>query len=225
MNVVSAYREWSTIYDVNDNPTRDLEALVLKSIFSSSPSSSSFTFGRVLEVGAGTGKNTQYIGTSDHTISCLSIDISPEMIEIARSKLLPSSSNEKVSFHVANILDDEVHTTKKDSFDSVVFSLVLEHIENLSVVFRKLARCVAPGGCVYVCEYHPFKQYAGLKARFTVEDSGEEIECEAYVHNVSDYILAAQTNGFRLIDLQEHFDNDNRKSVPRLISIMFTKPC
>jgi len=52
MNVKEAYQEWSEQYDTNENKTRDLEAVALRSVLSS------IHFEKVLEFGCGTGKNT-----------------------------------------------------------------------------------------------------------------------------------------------------------------------
>jgi ubiquinone/menaquinone biosynthesis C-methylase UbiE len=52
MNVKQAYQEWSGQYDTNENKTRDLEAIALRSVLST------IKFQKVLEFGCGTGKNT-----------------------------------------------------------------------------------------------------------------------------------------------------------------------
>ena len=51
-------------------------------------------------------------------------------------------------------------------FDLVTFSLVLEHIEDLEPVLAKAANCMHSGATLYNGELHPYKQYAGSKARF-----------------------------------------------------------
>ncbi|HEY1024796.1 MAG TPA: class I SAM-dependent methyltransferase [Sphingobacteriaceae bacterium] len=55
MNTQSAYDLWSAQYDTNENKTRDLEGKALREVLSS------YSFNNVLEIGCGTGKNTQYL--------------------------------------------------------------------------------------------------------------------------------------------------------------------
>ena len=70
-------------------------------------------------------------------------------------------------------------------------------------------------------ELHPFKQYAGSKARYET-DSGTE-ELEVYTHHISDYIGSAENNGFELLGINEWFDTTPEKEIPRLISFVFKK--
>ncbi len=46
-----------------------------------------------------------------------------------------------------------------NSVDLVFGNLVLDHIENLDFFFREAARILRPGGNLFICELHPFKQY------------------------------------------------------------------
>ncbi|TAF54122.1 MAG: class I SAM-dependent methyltransferase, partial [Sphingobacteriia bacterium] len=87
------------------------------------------------------------------------------MLEKAREKI----STDHVHFVQADLTNDWTFTNGQ-VFDLAVFSLVLEHIEDLDTIFQKLAGCVAKGGHVYTGELHPFKQYAGSKARFENPD-------------------------------------------------------
>jgi len=66
---------------------------------------------------------------------------------------------------------------------------------------------------------HPFKQYAGSKARFETE-AGMNV-LEVYVHHTSEYLDCAKSNGFQLIELKEWFDEGKQKEIPRLISFIF----
>jgi hypothetical protein len=96
---------------------------------------------------------------------------------------------------------------------------VLEHIENLIPIFEKLSNCIKPNGYVYIGELHPFKQYAGSKARFD-NGSGEEV-VECYNHHISDSINAASKNGFELKLLNEHFDDNDKTTIPRILTLLF----
>ena len=207
MDIANAYNSWSVQYDTNDNKTRDLEALALKKLLSGK------TYKHCLEVGCGTGKNTQWLLTICDQITA--IDLSNGMLEIAKNKIL----SDKVHFIEADITKD--WTFAKNTYDLVTFSLMLEHIEDLHAVFQKLSIVTATGSHVYIGELHPFKQYAGSKARFETENGTEVLTC--FNHHVTDFIQAATASGYQLIQLEEQFDEGDRSQLPRILNLLFEK--
>lgn len=207
MDIANAYNSWSAQYDTNDNKTRDLEALALKKLLSEK------TYKHCLEVGCGTGKNTQWLLTICDQITA--IDLSNGMLEIAKNKI----QSERVNFIEADITKD--WTFAKNTYDLVTFSLMLEHIEDLHAVFQKLSIVTATGSHVYIGELHPFKQYAGSKARFETENGTEVLTC--FNHHVTDFIQAATASGYQLIQLEEQFDEGDRSQLPRILNLLFEK--
>jgi hypothetical protein len=87
------------------------------------------------------------------------------------------------------------------------------------LIFKKAATKLNPGGHVYVGELHPFKQYTGSKARFDTPEGQHVVTC--FTHHVSDFIDAANANGFSLVKMAEYFDGDDKNSVPRLLVLLF----
>ncbi len=207
MNVKEAYQEWSEQYDTNENKTRDLEAVALRSVLSS------IHFDKVLEFGCGTGKNTVWFEQNAKEI--LSADFSEAMIAKAAEKI----NSPKVQFAVADI--NEPWDFSKEKFDLVSFSLVLEHIQNIEAVFNKINQVTESGAFVYIGELHPFKQYAGSKARYTTPEGEQIVTC--YTHNMSDFIKAANKYNFSLMDLEEWFDDNDRSQIPRILTLLFKK--
>ncbi len=206
MKVDEAYNQWSTVYDINENRTRDLELKVGKTILSKKE------FDNILELGCGTGKNSEWLIDKCNSLTC--VDFSTEMIAIAKSKI----KSDKVKFISADLTKDWkfINTT----FELVTFSLVLEHIDNLDFIFEQSKKHLSKNGLLYICELHPFKQYSGSKARF--ENQGEVIKLETYIHHISDYLNSANKYGLKLVDFQEWFDDDN-KGLPRLASFVLKK--
>lgn len=207
MDISNAYNSWAAQYDTNDNKTRDLEALTLKKLLSGK------TFKHCLEVGCGTGKNTEWLLTICDQIT--SIDVSQGMLEIAKNKI----KSTKVNFTKADITKD--WTFAKTTYDLVTFSLMLEHIEDLHAVFHKVSKVTATGSQVYIGELHPFKQYAGSKARFETETGTQVLTC--FNHHVTDFIQAANASGFQLLQLNEQFDDADRTQIPRILNLVFEK--
>lgn len=207
MNTQQAYNSWASQYDTNENKTRDLEAKALKDILSL------ISFDTVLEVGCGTGKNTEWLLQKANCITA--IDLSEEMLAKAKAKI----QSEKVEFIQANINNEWSFSEK--TFDLISFSLVLEHIENLDHIFKEVYKKLNDGGFVYIGELHPFKQYTGSKARFETEEGLQIVQC--YNHHISDFTLSAKKYGFSLAALDEYFDNDDKTSIPRILTLVFQK--
>ncbi len=207
MDISNAYNSWAAQYDTNDNKTRDLEALTLKKLLSGK------NYKHCLEVGCGTGKNTDWLLTICGQITA--IDVSQGMLEIAKNKI----KSTKVNFTEVDITKD--WTFAKTTYDLVTFSLMLEHIEDLHAVFHKVSKVTATGSQVYIGELHPFKQYAGSKARFETETGTQVLTC--FNHHVTDFIQAANASGFQLLQLNEQFDDADRTQIPRILNLLFEK--
>jgi ubiquinone/menaquinone biosynthesis C-methylase UbiE len=204
MNVQNAYDNWSAQYDININKTRDLEAFALQETLVG------IEFETCLEIGCGTGKNTAWLLTKAKTIAA--VDLSTEMLAKAKEKI----NSEKVNFIQADILQDWDFADTK--YDLTTFSLVLEHIEELEPVFEKVSKIIADSGYVYIGELHPFKQYAGSKARFTTEEGEQVVTC--FNHHISDFTQAAKKYGFTIMHINEYFDEGERNTMPRILCIL-----
>jgi ubiquinone/menaquinone biosynthesis C-methylase UbiE len=207
MSVQQAYNSWAEQYDTNLNKTRDLEAKVLRSTLAN------IAFENCLEIGCGTGKNTAwFIEKANHITA---VDLSEEMLAKAREKI----SSDIVQFVQADITKDWTFTN--GLYDLVSFSLMLEHIEDLDEIFRKVSAALQSGGHVYIGELHPFKQYTGSKARFDTEDGTQVVQC--FNHHVSDFIQSAKKYGLQPVDINEYFDDDNRNDIPRILMVLLKK--
>lgn len=207
MNVKKAYNIWSKQYDTNVNKTRDLEALALRKTLEN------LNFETCLEIGCGTGKNTEWLITKAKQITA--VDLSEEMLEVAKEKI----NSDKVRFIEADITRD--WTFVKEKYDLVGFSLVLEHIENLDNIFREVSKAVIAGGYVYIGELHPFKQYSGSKARFDTDNGQQIVTC--FNHHISDFIQSAKRYGFKIVDVDEYFDEDSETEIPRILTLLLRK--
>lgn len=207
MDTREAYDHWSAQYDTNRNRTRDLEAIALREVLADVP------FQRVLEIGCGTGKNTEWLAARCHHITA--VDLSEGMLDMARAKVTAPH----VSFHQADIL--QPWSFAEGLHDLVTFSLVLEHIEHLGPIMRKAADVLSPGGRVYIGELHPFKQYSGTKARFETEQGTQVVTC--FDHHISDFVRAAKDAGMNVEDVREFFDAKDAAAPPRVLVLVLRK--
>jgi ubiquinone/menaquinone biosynthesis C-methylase UbiE len=207
MSVQQAYNSWAEQYDTNLNKTRDLEAKTLRATLAN------IAFENCLEIGCGTGKNTAWFIEKANQVTA--VDLSEEMLAKAKEKI----NSGKVQFVQADITKDWKFTN--GLYDLISFSLVLEHIEDLDAIFKKVSAALQPGGHVYIGELHPFKQYTGSKARFDTEEGTQVVQC--FNHHVSDFIQSAKKYGLQPADINEYFDDDKRNEIPRILMILLKK--
>ena len=207
MSTQKLYDQWSETYDAVENKTRDLEKHACESVVGD------LEFSRVLELGGGTGKNTAWLAERGERV--LSIDFSAEMQVVAKTKV----TNENVEFGIADIR--EPWNFGGFNPDLITCSLILEHVDDLGLVFEQAYAALVDGGRFYICELHPFKQYAGSKARFETAGGLQVTEC--FQHHVTDYTNPSISTGFTIERIDEWFDDNDRTSTPRLISFVFGK--
>ena len=203
--IIDKYNAWAYQYDYDINPTRDLDkSVTIESL-------SNIDFFKVLELGCGSGKNTEWLITKADKL--VGLDFSKNMLDQARKKV----KTDKVTFINTDL--NENWPVNDNSFDLATINLTLEHIETLDHIFNSLFMKLTQGGKCFVCELHPKKQLSGSKARF--EKNGDEIALDVFYHSELEYIESAEKAGFNLIVKKEWYDN--KKTVPRLISFLFEK--
>lgn len=206
-----AYQHWARIYDSDENRTRDLDALVLRG------TELPLDDADIVEFGAGTGKNTEYLAQTARSV--LALDLSPAMLERARARQLGA--------HVTFTEHDVTRPwpAADASADLVIGNLVLEHIDDLAPVYAQIGRVLKPGGILFISELHPDRQKRGSQAHF--ERDGETAMVEAYMHSVSDYVECAEAAGLVLTGLNEAIEAEaavDEDTPPRILALTFSKP-
>ncbi len=204
MSTQRLYDRWSVTYDEVENKIRDLEKHACEQVLSG------VSFDDVIELGSGTGKNTAWL--AERAKRVVSVDLSEGMQSVARQKV----KNPNVEFWQGDVRREWKFV--ESNVDLITCSLILEHVEDLHFVFQQASKALNPGGYFYVCELHPYKQYAGSKARFETGEGIQVLDC--FRHHVSDYTNAATDSSFALAKIGEWFDGD-RNEIPRLISFLF----
>jgi len=207
MSVQSAYDQWSHSYDDDPNATRDLDERVTADILGR-------LGGRlVLELGCGTGKNTSFLAGRFENVCA--VDFSTGMLSRARERVAATN----VAFLQADI--QQRWPCEDQTADLVTINLVLEHVAELRPVFTEASRVLRPGGHLFFCELHPFRQYLGSQARF--DQQGETVRIPAYRHHVSDFLEATSVARLALRELGEWWITEDRQEPPRLLSMLFEK--
>jgi ubiquinone/menaquinone biosynthesis C-methylase UbiE len=209
--VSAAYDVWSGVYDTQVNATRDLDATLLRSL------EPTLFQGDLLELGCGTGKNTEWLASTARDL--IALDASEGMLHRARER--PGVG------HVRFVQHDlrEPWPVADASRDTLTCNLVLEHLEDLSSVFSQARRVLRPGGAFFVCELHPFQQLQGKQAYFVNPDTGLRQNVRCHLHDVSDYLNAAAESGLvlaRALDVRD--EGAPRTTAPRLLGLLFRRP-
>jgi ubiquinone/menaquinone biosynthesis C-methylase UbiE len=207
-DIAAAYDSWAEVYDTHANPTRDLAAVVFRQTRLDLASRD------VLEIGCGTGANTQWL--LEQSQSVLALDFSREMLRHAQARVRSS----RVRFVAHDVRS--AWPLADASIDVVVAMLVLEHVEHLPSIFAESARVLRAGGEMFLCEFHPMQQLRGRQAAFTHPRTGEPVHVAAFVHDTSEYVNVALRAGFQVVQMGEWRDPEaSRCAVPRLLSLHF----
>ena len=206
-SIRDAYDQWASQYDRDDNATRDLNAEVLREQSFLHPDDD------VLEIGCGTGLNTQWLAARAGRV--VAVDFSEAMLEKARRRLEETD----VSLRALDVTEPWPFDGRQ--FDCVVSTLVLEHVERLGPVFREARRMLRSGGRFYLSELHPYRQLGGTQANFDHEASGESVTIDAFTHPVSEFVNEGLDVGFAVREMGEWYGTND--DLPRLMTILFEK--
>jgi phosphatidylethanolamine/phosphatidyl-N-methylethanolamine N-methyltransferase len=131
--VVRTYARWAPIYD-------KVFGTVFEQARRAAVEASERVGGRILEVGVGTGISLPYYTSASRIVG---IDISEEMLEIARQRVIADGLG-----HVERlaVMDAEELEFADSSFDVVVAQYVVNTVPNPELALDEFLRVVRPGG-------------------------------------------------------------------------------
>ena len=162
-NVVG-YDRWSSFYDSYSNPTVAIDGLCFPGFYHSVQDQ------KVLELGCGTGRHTAGLVKAGNQVDAM--DASEGMLRVAKEKV----KDPKVSFYHSDFMSSSLHST---GYDTILMSLVLEHIASLDAFFELCVGVLKPLGQIFLSEIHPSRATQGKTAHFK-DDSGEFFSREYY---------------------------------------------
>jgi malonyl-CoA O-methyltransferase len=197
------YDAWAPIYDGESNPLVTLEEREIGALLGPVAGLS------VLDVGCGTGRHAFRL-VREKAREVMAIDFSEGMLAQARHK--PGA--EKVTFLQHDLAKPLPFVEGR--FDRVLCGLVVDHIANLELLFREMARVCKPEGFTLVTTMHPALLIKGVEARFTDPATGRETRPASVSNTISNYVMAASRAGVRIDHMSEHpADEALAKAAPR----------
>lgn len=191
VDVREGYGEWVTTYEQIVQDEMDLRLLErLQTLDWSTPQT-------VLDLACGTGRIGAWLANRC-TAALYGVDITPEMLDVARSKDIYRA------LYVADIFNTKLPA---QSYDLCTQSLADEHLPELAPLYQEVARVTKPGGCFVIVGFHPQFLMAGMPTHFD-RASGETVTIRSYVHLLSDHVKAAHAAGWTLQEMDEGLIDD-----------------
>ncbi len=188
----TGYGEWVSTYEGTVENAMDIEVLdKLKTL----------PWGQIqaaADLGCGTGRTATWLqGRGVAAID--GIDLTPEMLEIARKKGIHRT-----------LVEGDVSATGFDPavYDLAISSLVDEHLAELGPIYHEAFRLARPGGHFVLLGFHPhFIMASGMPTHFR-NAAGEEIAITTHVHLISDHVTTGLETGFELVEMRERIVDD-----------------
>ena len=130
---------------------------------------------KILDVATGTGDFALEASKRLNPEKIVGIDISHEMLEIGRKKILKKDLKDKIEMIKA---DSEDLPFEDGSFDAVTASFGVRNFENLEKGLAENFRVLRPGGKIVILEFtkptaFPFKQLFNLYFRYVLPVIGK----------------------------------------------------
>ncbi len=139
--------EWERIRALHA-PEKDVEAAIARHL-------TAHRIENFLDAGTGTGRMLELI--APHAARAVGIDVSPDMLAIARDRLL------RGDVHNAQVRLADVYRLPFSSgsagagFDVVLFHQVLHYLDDAGAAVAEAARVMAPGGRLLIADFTPHR--------------------------------------------------------------------
>ncbi|MBI1358308.1 MAG: methyltransferase domain-containing protein [Acidobacteria bacterium] len=202
------YDRWAPLYDNKGNAAVDLKNREIRRLLGPVQGL------EVADLGCGTGRHS--IALAEAGAKVTAVDFSRGML--ARARQRPGSGS--IRFIERDL--GEALPFADDSFDRVLCSLALEHVERLDVAFAEMRRICRPSGWIVVIEMHPALRLQDVAAGFRDPRTGEEIRPRSWGHQVSDFVMAALGAGLTPLEMQEPADRSAQPAWPLLLTMKLT---
>ncbi|KAF8209442.1 S-adenosyl-L-methionine-dependent methyltransferase [Mycena galopus ATCC 62051] len=189
--VLEAYNRWAKTYDCDGNVLQLLDTELVDELL---PALFSYPHKIVVDLGCGTGRNTEKLLRYQNIHQIFGLDGTPAMLDEAKSRL----QDTRLHLHQYNILTDSPPCASflPSSVDAVISTLVIEHLPSLPAFFALVHKILRTGGWVLVTNMH--EDMGTITGAGFVDENGVRVMMDKFVHTVEDVTAAALECGFEL---------------------------
>ena len=184
-NSAEAYDIWSANYDVQPgNLMLDLDEALFPKLLAQATIQNKV----VADIGCGTGRHWPKI-FQKQPLSLTGFDVSEGMLNKLKEKF-PEANTHKIT-------DDLFSAVADASFDTIISTLTVAHIENIERALQAWCRILKANGEIIITDFHPKLLAVGGKRTFKHND--EQLAVKNYVHStdrIKDILLQ---NGFSIV--------------------------
>ena len=184
-----AYDLWAENYDSQPgNLMIDLD----EQLFTGMLNDLSVANKQVADIGCGSGRHWSKL-FNKQPLSLTGFDVSEGMLNKLKEKY-PQAN-------VCHIADDFFSDVPDASFDTIVSTLTVAHIEDIEAAMRAWSRVLKPDAEVLITDFHPHILAYGGKRTFKHQQ--KSIAVKNYVHPVYSIVELLQEHGFHLMAKNE----------------------
>ena len=188
-NSAEAYDLWSENYDSQPgNLMLDLDEILFPKLLNKAIIQNK----AVADIGCGTGRHWSKISELK-PLSLTGFDVSEGMLSKLGEKF-PGA-------HTYQIKDDQLSNINNASFNTILSTLTIAHIENLEQALGAWCRILKPDADIIITDFHPQLLAFGGKRTFT--HNNEHLAVKNFVHPIFTIKSILNENGFRLMDEKE----------------------
>lgn len=146
----------------------------------------------VADIGCGSGRHWAKIFNAKPQ-SLTGFDVSDGMLQKLKEKF-PQA-------HVHHIADDLFSTVPDATFDTIISTLTVAHIDDIETAMAAWSRILRPGAEILITDFHPHILALGGKRTFRHQQ--KSIAVKNYVHPVYRIIEILEGYGFQLVSKKE----------------------
>jgi len=174
---------------------------------------------KILDIGCGsTGKIT--IPAAKAKIFVCGIDISPEAIKIIKGRVKKLKINKFCHFIIYDVNNNSL-PFKRNTFDGVVCSLLLQHVKNLKKLISEISRVVKPGKKIYLSRlYNKFYIFNIPYLPITwLSEKTRDGRAKIYFHSFSEIEKTLKSNNIKILKVGSFY-----RCIPIYLSILYSRP-
>lgn len=198
LNPVSAYDIWADNYD---NQPGNLMLDLDEQVFSGLLNEIDIEDKRVADIGCGTGRHWDKLFKAN-LLSLTGFDVSAGMLKHLEEKY-PQADTYRITDNLFSFIPD-------NTYDVIVSTLTIAHIENIDEALTAWARIAGEQADIIITDFHPVALAAGGQRTF--EHNKSQIAVENHVHYVFKIEEILLKEGFNTVTLDERIVDENVRS-------------